>query len=592
MNQKELEIMLQELEKRTALKKYTLYAEKYIKIVDKQGQQVPLRLNKIQRRINDAIDELEAQGKPVRLIILKARQEGVSTYIQSKILFKAATKKNRNALIAAHRDDSTNAIFSKSKYMYGSLPEDVKPLQKASNARELIFDIPTYYKGSGEGLNSKIQVQTASSEGVGRSDTYFDVHLSEFAFFQGNAKSILTGILQAVPRTQDTMVVIESTANGYNDFKSLWDKACKGENEFTPLFFAWHDHEEYQMPVTEEERITIMSSLSDYESQLVELYGLSADQIKWYRWTLANDCQGDMDKMKQENPSFPDEAFLMTGRPVFNNERIMQRIEHLKKHQKENPPKRGYFYFEWNNPDLKDSIKDESIVWIDDKNGYVKIYEDRKPFHPYVLGGDTKGEGSDFFAATVKNNNTGVRCATLHANVGSDVYTHQVYCLGKYFNDALIGIEINFNTFPIEELDRLHYPKQYIRQQYDSYLKEYQKKYGWRTDGNTRPLIIDKEIVLIRDNIDLFFDIAFLEECLSFVYDEKGRPDAMSGKHDDILFSDMIANEISGQQSRDATDDFLLRVKLPKDLPTDVRADLEGDRKALEHWVREHGLMK
>ena len=127
-----------------------------------------------------------------------------------------------------------------------------------------------------------------------------------------------------------------------------------------------------------------------------------------------------------------------------------------------------------------------------------------------------------------------------------------MYCLGYYYNLALIGIEINFNTAPIQELERLHYSRIYTRRQYDSITKEYQNKRGWKTDGNTRPLIIDKEINLIEDNIDLFNDIEMLEECLTFVYNEKGRPDAMSGKHDDILFADMIANEIRSQQSFEA----------------------------------------
>jgi hypothetical protein len=131
----------------------------------------------------------------------------------------------------------------------------------------------------------------------------------------------------------------------------------------------------------------------------------------------------------------------------------------------------------------------------------------------------------------------------------SKPFTWQMYCMGRYFNNALIGIEINFNTAPIEELVRLKYPKQYMRQRYDSMTKQVQAKQGWKTDGNTRPLIIDKEISLIEDNIDLFVDITFLQECLTFVYDENGRPDAENGKHDDVLISDMIANEIRSQQS-------------------------------------------
>lgn len=540
-----------EVVKREVARRFDKYfCEYYIKIVDKKGNDVLFTFNTIQKQIDDKIIELESQGIPARIIVLKARQEGVSTYTQAKIICKTVKNKNRNALVVAHRDDSTSSIFEKAKYMYNNLPDHIKPLQKASNARELIFDTPaTGHKGKQEGLNSKIKVQTAGSDGIGRSDTYYYVHLSEFAFYSGDPQKALTGILQSVPNIPGTIVIIESTANGMNAFKELWDAAEAGENDFIPMFFAWHDYSEYKLSVTEEERIKIMSNLNDYEKNIVGLFSLSAEQIKWYRWKLRNDCGNDKDLMKQENPSYPKEAFLSTGRPVFDNEKVEIRIEQLKKLYAEHPPKRGRFSFEWENPETHDKIKPNSIRWVDDVNGFMTIYEDVEQNYPYVIGGDTKGDGKDYYAASVINNITGKRSAVLHMqSTNSKPYTWQMYCLGMHYNSALIGIEINFNTAPIEELERLRYPIQYVRQTYDSITKATQKKLGWKTDGNTRPLIIDKEIDLIENNIELFNDVNMLGECLTFVYDKDNRPDAQSGKHDDILMSDMIANEIRPQQ--------------------------------------------
>ena len=531
----------------------------YIRIVNKRGEAVSFSVNSIQAQIDDKIGQLEAEGKPARIIVLKARQEGVSTYTQAKLLTKTATVANRNALVVAHRDDSTSAIFEKAKYMYSNLPDHVKPLQKASNAKELIFDTPNLYKGDMQGLNSKIKIQTAGSDSIGRSDTYHYVHLSEFAFYSGNPQTQLAGILQAVPNVPGTIVVIESTANGYNSFKELWEAAENGDNDFVPMFFAWHDYEDYQIQCTKDEAAQIMGSLNEYEANITQLYNLNAAQIKWYRWKLKNDCNNSTDLMRQENPSYPKEAFLSTGRPVFNLDAVEVRIEQLKKQYSVCPPKRGHFNFEWRDPDHKDTIKDETITWVDDKNGSVIIYEDVLHGYPYVVGGDTKGEGKDFYTGTTINNVTGKRAATVRMQINhSKPYTHQLYCLGRYYNDALIGIEMNFNTAPIEELQRLQYPRQYTRQQYDNYTKEYQKKYGWKTDGNTRPLIIDKAVDLVENNIDLFSDLTMLEECTTFIYDDNGRPDAQSGKHDDQLFSDMIANEIRSQQS------FIVSTEPPK----------------------------
>ena len=113
---------------------------------------------------------------------------------------------------------------------------------------------------------------------------------------------------------------------------------------------------------------------------------------------------------------------------------------------------------------------------------------------------------------------------------------------------ALIAIEMNFNTGPIEELERLQYPNQYTREIQDSNTGKMRKAYGWRTDGITRPRMIDEEVAQTKYHLDLFFDIRTLQEMLTFVYDENNRPDAMSGAHDDLLISDCILHQVRHQQ--------------------------------------------
>lgn len=588
-----LKLLLAEKFRREALIDHSKFALRNLKIVDKSGNQVSFIHNIIQQRINNTVQQMRQQGKPVRIIILKARQEGVSTNEQGRMIFNTTTKSNRTGLIVAHEQPATAKIFDKARYMYTNLPEDSKPLTKASNARELVFDRPTDYKGKEIGLNSKISIQVAGDIGIGRGDTLYYVHMSEFAFWASpegkEPKKQLAGILQAVPKTSETEVIIESTANGYNDFKDLWDDAVAGRSEWIPLFFAWHDDPTYKMDCTEDEYKRLIDGLPRAEHEYIDkikaMYDLSDNQIKWYIWTLKNDCQGNTSTMKQENPSFPEEAFITSGSPVFDNEKIIQRINHLRQ---EDSLKRGHFTFEWNNPDAQDFIKLDSIHWVDDAKGFITIYEDKKLNYPYVIGGDTKGEGRDKYAGTVLNNVTGNRCATLcMQSTNSKPYTWQMYCMGMYFNTALIGIEMNFNTAPIEELERLRYPKQYVRQKYDDFTKSIQKKFGWKTDGNTRPLIIDKEVDLIENNINLFNDIDFLNECITFVY-VNGRPDAMSGKHDDILFSDMIAAEIRPQQRFTAIDNWQANLQgISEDALEDYyKADDKGKKHLLKSWGR------
>ena len=588
MTQAQLAAYYEQLKQEAARRDDEYFLKYNVKIVNKEGDQIPFVLNNTQKRIEAKIKELESHGIPVRIIILKYRQGGISTYVQAKYLCRTVKNKNRSALVVAHRDDSTNAIFEKSKYIYKYLPPQIQPLQQASNARELIFDKPPHYKGKQEGLNSRIKVQTAGSEDIGRSDTNFYVHLSEFAFYKGNPKKSLTGILQSVPKVPGTIVVIESTGNGMNDFKDLWDAAEAGENQWIPMFFAWHDDPLNVMPCTKEELAEIMSSLdeenSKYIKEITGLFNLTPEQIKWYIWMAKNDCNGDWDMMKQENPGFPAESFLSTGRPVFNVKQISMRIEQLKKQYKLKPPKRGSFLFEWNDPDTKDKIKDSSIRFVEGLGDFIYIYEEPKAGHPYVAGGDTSGEGSDSFASTVLDNSNGKRVATLHGDLGADPYAHQMYCLGRYYNNALISIEVNFDLYPVLELARLNYPRQYRRELLDEVGHRKQYKDGYKTDGNTRPYMISLEIVLIKENIDLFTHIGMLQECLTFVKDKNGRPDAESGKHDDILMSDMIANASRSQQrfTIERNAQFELPPNMSEEEKARVKANIEFSDKYVE----------
>lgn len=500
------------------------FIEKFLKIKDKKANIIDFKLNPAQCKLYDAIARQYAEGKPVRAIILKARQMGFSTLAEAMIYKDSATHPNVASGIVAHESVATTNLFTMSKRYHDTLDEDLRPSLKASNARELIFD-------HADGASS-IKCMTAGNDSIGRSDTFQNLHISEYAYWNGNKEETLTGLLQAVPHERNTMVIIESTANGYDDFKDLWDRAVAGESDFVPVFCAWWEHGEYTLPVAG-------IVLTEEERRLKDAYHLTDGQLAWRRWCIKNNCGGNKDLFAQEYPACPEEAFLMSGRPVFDNEKIMRRLSEL------TAPEEISFRYTWHNADSEDYIESYEVG-----NGKdIRIYEHPRPGVPYVIGGDTKGEGRDYYAATVIDNITGKRVATLHMRSDhSKPYTHQLYCLGKYYNDALIGVEMNFNTGPIEELQRLKYPRQYMRRTYDSRDKKEQKKYGWKTDGNTRPLIIDREIDCLSNHIELFNDAAMLRECITFVYDENGRPDAISGKHDDLLFSDMIANEIRTQQ--------------------------------------------
>lgn len=506
-------------------------------IVNKKKETVPFFFNEVQEdfvgTLNKAIDDYRnGLITEIALMVLKGRQQGFTSLITAYQLANILLRKNFEGFTIADVSTNTESIFeNKAKYPYNQLPDLLKPTEKYNNRRELRF----------EKLNSTWAVETATKQ-VGRSRTVNFFHSSEGAFYECGFQTIQSAIGEAL--TKDCIKIYESTAHGLNDFYDMWTSGV-----YINCFYEWWRTPEYRTNFESEK------ARRDFEKVLAGS-GWISDRLRWLRAREIDPEQcywyykkyvGYLDKelIKQEYPCTPDEAFLMSGRPVFNQEKIVQRIADLK----DQIYKQGRFRFEWHDPETRDYILDNTIEFVEDKTGPIRIYEDRQPGYPYVIGGDTKGEGKDYYSGTGINNVTGNRCFTLHMQLSeSKPFTWQMYCLGRYYNNALIGIEMNFNTAPIEELERLRYPRQYTRQKYDDFTKSYQKKYGWKTDGNTRPLIIDKEVDMIENHIELFNDVEMLRECLTFVYDDKGRPDAMPGKHDDILLSDMVANEIRPQQ--------------------------------------------
>ena len=235
------------------------------------------------------------------------------------------------------------------------------------------------------------------------------------------------------------------------------------------------------------------------------------------------------------------------GKTIFDAQKVTDRLMYLRDKK---PLKEGFFVYEY----VNEKIVDSSIRWTDEAGGYIRIYEDVKPGYPYVLGGDTAGEGSDYFTGHVVNNVSGVQAAVLRHQFDEDLYAKQVYCLGKYYNNALAGIESNFSTYPVKELTRLGYWRQFVREVEDKITSKPKKSYGFATTKLTRPVIISSLVQIVREHPEVINDIETLEEMLTFVRNESGRAEAAEGKHDDCIMGLAIAHYIRDQQTYEVTD--------------------------------------
>lgn len=223
------------------LNEFPYYSKSALKIRTKSGDIAPLTLNPAQEILQEAVDKQQKTEGKIRIIILKARQQGLSTYTGGYLYFSVSQNKARKGMVITHHADSTRALFDMTKRYHENCPEILKPHTKYSSRRELSFDI----------LDSSFVVATAGGDSVGRGETITHCHASELAFWpKSSAEDIWNGLAQAVPNTPNTAIFIESTANGISGiFYNLWKGAVEGKNGYVPVFIPWFTDPDYREEV-------------------------------------------------------------------------------------------------------------------------------------------------------------------------------------------------------------------------------------------------------------------------------------------------------------------------------------------------------
>lgn len=511
-------------------------------IVDKNRNTVPFFFNEVQE---DFISKLETLGTNKPFFILKGRQQGFTSVITAIQLSFAIVRKNFSGFTMADRTDNTMAIFNdKARVVYDRLPEELKPSEKFNSRNEMFFDK----------LNSSWRIATATDQ-VGRSRTLNFVHFSEVAFYECNLSDLQAGIGEAI--TAGAIQVYETTANGFNQAKDLWDsESCHN------LFYEWWRSPEYRS--TEYEYLETQDPWLIERKKVLEAKGCDKEQITWY--CKKYDSYLDKNTIKQEYPITPTEAFVSSGDCVFDKEAINNQIARCVSLQ---APRRGYFTYkkeaipipnsEGVMVDVEWKIKD--IEFVESRDGYIFLHEeprvkvkDGEITHkaPYSLGGDTAGTGKDYFTGKVICNLDDKTVATLHKQyIDEDLYAEQMYCLGKYYHDALIGIEINYSRQPTRILQKKYnYPNLYMRERLDGASDRSVMDYGFETTSRTKPIIIGELVELMRNNPYIEEDIPTLKEMTTFVKKENGKLEAIDGCHDDLVMAKAIAHFISKKQTR------------------------------------------
>jgi hypothetical protein len=496
-----------------------------LQIIDKRGNLRPLVPNNGQLLLHAELQQQRMRDLPVRIVLLKPRRVGWSTWSEAEAFHDIHHNPNWAAMAVSMDADSTDTIFAMTKRFQRYLP-DSRPTDN-TNKKQIVFSDPH---------NSVFHAQTAGKVGVGRSFTAQFLHCSEVAFW-ADAKTQLAGLYQIVDDSPGTVIILESTANGIGG--SFYDKYWQAKDhqklfpedfrEYRPVFFSWFDFPEYVLTPPE------WFERTEEEDELVSLYNLTDEQLYWRRVKIA-ELDDDLSLFKQEYPCTDLEAFQSSGNPVFTPAQISSQEKHL--------------------VDCRTAVFREDE--IDDVNRSFNCWFLANvpiPGREYSMGIDTmEGRISDIadpkskldcHGIVVMDRATGEWVAVYHGQGGQDELGEQAYWCARYFNDAFVGVEMPQGMVVLKYFVDRGYSNLYNRQTHDESLSPTDSEaFGWRTTIVTRDWMVNDFITAIRSNAVKIRQEIAIEEMKTFIRDKTGKAIHMPGKKDDVLFGGMIALQI------------------------------------------------
>lgn len=487
---------------------FVYYASLNLKIKDKAGGLVPLALNAAQRYAHGLIEKQLKDTGMVRCLILKGRQQGLSTYTEARFYWRTTLNKGKQAYILTHEQAATDNLFGMvQRYHEHSM---LKPHTGASNAKELNFDL----------IDSGYKVGTAGSKAVGRSGTLQFFHGSECAHWP-NAQSHIAGVMQSIADADGTEIILESTANGIGGvFYDMWQAAERKEGNYIPIFIPWFWQPEYrkQDPLFKPDA---------KEQRLANEFGLDNAQLAWRRAKIVELRSEQL--FDQEYPNTAEIAFITSGRTVFDMDLLKAALANC-----------------------FSPIKRMALVgkrWEDRPDGELRVWFEPRPNHHYVIGGDV-AEGlihGDYSCLDVLELPEGTQVAQWHGHTAPDTLAGIAQALAVRYNKAYVGIESNNHGLTtLIKLRDLGYPNIYARRDVEdrgSGDKE-TKKIGWLTTTKTKPMIIDNLNAELREKTHGIACKETIAEMMTYIVEENGSYNAQTSCYDDRVMARAIAGEM------------------------------------------------
>ena len=547
------------------------------------GTDVLFRLNRPQRKLIKRLEKMRKAGKPIRLILLKARQWGGSTTIQIYMAWlQLVHEVGLNSLIIAHQGTGSDEIKDMFDRMIKSYPVEMlhelgeayapnEPKMVGVGKSGNIFRVPQ--------RNCKIKIGTAERPNSCRGGDYNLVHLSEVALWKETdgkkPEDIVRSACSGILLRPYTMIVYESTPNGVgNFFHKEYLAAKKGLSQFEAMFVAWFEIEQYELPFANEaEKYAFAKKLfenrrndevkSDREEPGTYLWrlwekGATLEAIHWYvseRSKYTN--HGDM---ASEYPSDDIEAFTYSGRKVFSSEDVEQFRPACRA-----PRWIGEIYGSADEGEkaieglrFKKEADGRLFMWHDVERSDEEEVTDRYLVIVDVCKGHTKN--ADFADILVIDRLSMMDgeppevAAEWHGHIDMDKLAWKATQVAAYYNNALLVIESNTletnNTkgeaeYILTLIHEVYGRKLYARKQSAEDIRQgLPKKYGYHTNPLTKKVVIYNLKVVIRERLYIEREEACLDEYLTYVETENNVFEAMEGYHDDRLMTRAIGMQV------------------------------------------------
>lgn len=507
------------------------YAKQFIKIEDERGQLVPFDLNEAQLVVYEQVVRISASGRPVKLLILKGRQQGMSTFSQCYLFWRCMTQPGTRALTVGHVLPAVHDLYRKFERAWKGLADHplnaAMPIQPelepgGEKGRRMLFADP---------LRSVYRADSATEpDGIGRGGTFNVAHLTEIPQWS-KPTDTMQAVLACIPDHPESAILIETTAKGasgwfYEQWMEAQRKLAKGiEPEFYPVFVPWFKTKRYARPRREGE-----PPLDKRERAFRDKYAITNEQVYWYR----DQRERYGDKVTEEYPSTWEEAFLSSGLPFFRRDAISFYRERRRK-----PQRIGQFRVR--KTGSKTTAKFEHDDW-----GPTHIFEDPAPEHRYVVGVDfASGRAKDNSSIVVIDVDTKkVVCTHQSKLLPDDVLTEALLLARAYNNAHMIPERSGIGQALVDKLVN-DWGYNNVYRENDPVAVKFHggRRYGWATSNRTRQWLLEETAHLVHTNALDIPDGRIVDEMVTFVYDDEEGEHAAGadGCNDDMVMGLALA---------------------------------------------------